>query len=130
MPSAPAIDYLAAYIDGEGCFILDTTTRIQMNNTYPDTLHDLQRRFGGSVIEQPQKCRKKEVHRTMFRWAVSGEDCRKACLELIPYLREKKAQAHLLLAAWETRKVPGIANRIRQLLKDAKRVDYGTDSTN
>lgn len=119
-----SIEYLAGFLDGEGSWLLDSTTRIVCNNTCPTPLYALKRRFGGTVSEQPQKCRRKQVHRTLFRWAISGEDCRKACLELIPYLIEKKPQAHLLLAAWDTRKVPGLSSRIRQLLKDAKRVDY------
>lgn len=130
MTSSPRIEYLAAYIDGEGCLLYDTSTRMVVNNTYPHTLYELQERFGGTVKEQPQRCRRKQVHRTLFRWTISGEDCRNACRELLPYLREKQPQAKVLLLLWDLRKVPGCITTLNAELKRLKRIDYGTDSTN
>ena len=90
-----ALSYYAGYIDGEGCFEYQQgkTPCVSVTNTYLRTLEELQRFFGGNIY----KNRRKERSRQNWKWYVYGEGAL-TCLKLVmPYLKEKRKQAALVL---------------------------------
>lgn len=111
-----SLDYLAGYIDGEGCFRWDGTQRIEVTNTYPHVLFAMRRMLGGKVRMMQNR------GKPIWRWCVSGKDARHALFILSPSLREKAAQAVILrtmhLASAEQRVLLNVA------LKALKRIHH------
>ena len=93
---------MAGYLDGEGCIRLFNggkyfTPRVAIENTYYAGLVEIQKEFGGrlSVVR-----RAKGNWRTAWRWEFAAtEEVRKFLLNILPYLREKKPQALVMLEA-------------------------------
>ena len=101
--------YAAGFLDGEGCFVIGSNRKITViaENTYLPVINWLQQMFGGSITA----CKgKKANHRTTYRWCVVSRDAMCVCQTLVPYLREKREQAALLIAFQQT--IGGIGRRV------------------
>jgi hypothetical protein len=86
--------YAAGFIDGEGCFRIESNgaVAIRVVNTHRPTLEFLQGLLGGSVA-----ARKQRINKPQYLWAVYGDNALSATELLLPYLREKRPQAELLV---------------------------------
>jgi hypothetical protein len=112
---------VAGYFDGEGCVtIAGTSVSVKITNTYPGTLEVIQARFGGSISVSPQDDPR---HRTQFTLSLYGDNAARMLRELLPLLREKKAQAYLAL---RYRELPAGAEKdaLRVALSDLKRITH------
>lgn len=113
------IEYLAGFLDGEGCFGAYGKYNkpiVAAENTYQPVINYLQAAFGGSVCTTKPK---KSNHRKTFRWAVVSQDAAKTCAELAPYLMEKAEQALLVFAISKT-KDKEERQRLATILKSKK----------
>lgn len=111
--------YLAGYIDGEGCFQFRRTLEISITSIYPYTLKVFQVAYGGAINH-----RKGDVNRrTSYQWRIYGQGAMKVLEDVLPYLREKKVQALLCVAIRETPPGPEREGLMAQL-KSMKRVEY------
>ncbi len=122
-PILTNVAYYAGYIDGEGCFdTSNNSPRIRVNNTYPKVLYELKKFYGGTVrYRTPTSA----TSRPYFVWRIQGKLALEACRSLIPFLREKKEQALILL---EITDYPAkSAKRLHLVgeLKRLKRIEYG-----
>lgn len=115
-------EYLAGFLDGEGCFRITTGPAIELTCAYPHIVSDLKERYGGwTTAAAPRGLSKK----TSFRWAANGPRALRVVNEILPYLREKRPQAKLLLKV--SRFPPKTAMRAATLreLRELKLVSYG-----
>jgi hypothetical protein len=114
-------DYLAGYIDGEGCFSIHSgSIRVTVNNCYPVVLQTLQRRYGGSFRLSVKAT---DRHRTAFSFEIYGTKAERLIIDLLPHLVEKQSQAQLLLDYRQT--AAGDARDAIELeIKRLKRIDY------
>lgn len=87
--------YFAGFLDGEGCFAYYGSPRLTAVNTYLPVLKELQVAFGGTWMMRAT--RKSTDHRTCYSWSVHGDTAVKTISALLPYLREKRGQAQLVL---------------------------------
>lgn len=116
--------YAAGLIDGEGCMRWHGGPEIQVDSCYPGTVRLLRVLFGGRVSGPYQRKSRKGFGRfkMVWRWTVRNGDCIMAITDLLPTLREKSAQARLLLQMYESDR-----SEIRALtraLRDLKRISY------
>jgi hypothetical protein len=114
--------YLAGYIDGEGCFRWNGGPYIEISNTYPHTLFEVRRTFGGGVRKRASS---KGMHRTTWVWWICGQAARDTAEMCLPFLMEKRRQAEILL---EAGRFPARSARREVLLEELvaiKRIDYG-----
>jgi len=109
--------YLAGIIDGEGCIgawnrraksdgrkrQAELTIRVSMTTPYAVKL--LHETFGGSPFAE---CRHKGNRKQTFAWVVVHRKAEAAIRALLPYLREKRAQADVALAMVEFNRKCGI----------------------
>ena len=119
--------YIGGYFDGEGCITHGggkgrQRLEIHINNTYPRTLERIQEIFGGTLKERWDG---NPNHRGYFSFRLNGDNASNFLEAMLPYLREKRAQAYLGL---ELRKTPPGQARdvIAQHMGSLKRINYGT----
>lgn len=87
---APSIEYLAGYLDGEGCFTTDG--RIAAVSTDREVLEDLAAAYGGRVTgHQASSPRSAES----WQWRVPRKTCAVLIPRLLPHLRTKSPVAGL-----------------------------------
>ena len=114
--------YVAGYIDGEGCVRFSSTPIVEVQNTYPDTLVELRRTFGGHIR---RRLSRKEHARTTFTWTVHGHNARHCLVSVKPFLIEKRRQAELVLMVGQfpprSEQRQSLLDELRQL----KRIDHG-----
>jgi hypothetical protein len=112
--------YAAGYLDAEGCFRYNNTATISISNTYPYTLMFMRRMFGGSIRTKTNK----PNARTAYDWSIFGDNAR-TCAELtIPFLREKRPQAEIMLDLGSYPKKSVRRNQLKKLLSKKKKIDY------
>ena len=90
--------YAAGFLDGEGCFYADLEGRkisVSCSNTNLPVIKWFQEIFGGSVSTDSR--RRKDTHRNVYSWKVVARDAWAVCCAVAPYLKEKAAQALLLI---------------------------------
>jgi hypothetical protein len=95
--------WLAAYTDGEGYMDLDSTARVVWTSTHRPTLEYIQSLVGGkfrtlSALKGQRKPR--------YQVFLSGERARGVLRSILPWLREKRPQADLILSY-----IPGTPGR-------------------
>lgn len=90
----PDIPYLAGFFDGEGMFRYQNSPEARVSNTDLEIIACYWRRWGGSITRVEQSNPK---WRTQYIWSVCGDAALAAIQDLLPYLREKRAQADLVL---------------------------------
>lgn len=107
--------YAAGFLDGEGCFHVQKHDKISIlcSNTYKPVIEWLGKTFGGSVHRSKRK--RKENHRTIYTWQVVCNDALRVCQAVAPYLKEKTAQALLLITLQQLKTKGG-----RKLSKDER----------
>lgn len=103
------LSYAAGYLDGEGCFTVGEHWKIFVTctNTCRAAIDWLQDMFGGTV-SGPSRVRKANWRPT-YQWKISSKQAAAVVAALLPYLKEKKPQAELLL---ELQKTMGTAGRL------------------
>lgn len=115
--------YLAGYLDGEGCFRWHSGPQIEIENTFPHTLIEVRKTFGGGV----RKVRRTQAsnHRTAWKWYVRGDNAVDTLEMVMPFLIEKKRQAELLLMIGDYPNGSSQREMMLHELKSLKRIDYG-----
>ena len=88
----PSIEYLAGFLDGEGCF--STNGRILVSSTDRRVLRDLADLYGGSVHPKVGRI---EHHADAFQWIVPRETTVKLIPALLKHLRTKREAARVSL---------------------------------
>ncbi len=95
--------YMAGYMDGEGCFQANSQDRyiyLSLSNTHKPTLEWIRDTFGGNLSKQ--KPRKELHYRPIYQWRIWALGAYPLCKALLPYLKEKKEQAEVLIQIQET----------------------------
>ena len=125
--------YLAGFLDGEGCFtIYREKISVTCANTYKPIIDWMKSSFGGTISTRKAR---KENHRVCYSWHLVANNARELLEKLVPYLREKKPQALMLLTYQQLTKAPKIKRkvnplvveerkRLEKLLVDMKRVSW------
>ncbi len=93
----PSAEYLAGFVDGEGCFHITTTGQptLTLSQKIIDPLLAIQKVWGGTIYEDK------------LRW--TGEDAARVAENILPYLLLKQDQARWLIR--HTRNRPGYGSR-------------------
>lgn len=89
------INYLAGYIDGDGCFYITKTTdkfraTLIVSSTYIPVLEHFKSQFGGDIYPVITK---KETWKQQFHWRLYMKESLEMAKKVIPYLTEKRTQA-------------------------------------
>jgi hypothetical protein len=101
--------------------LFDSSPRLEVSNTYPRTLMELKEFFGGAVT---LKFRAEGRNRTAYRYRVSGFACVSLCKKISHLLREKRAQAELLIRLYDTPRTSETFKALVKELTDLKRINY------
>jgi hypothetical protein len=132
-PHPEDLAYFAAFMDGEGCFRVHgkgskSTACVSAKNTYPRTLREMARLFGGKVRAKKTEGKRKQAYEWEAYGPVALEVCRLLLLPRAsdgkPRLREKQRQAELLL---EWAKWPRKSQRAAEIaleISNLKRIVY------
>jgi truncated hemoglobin YjbI len=94
--------YFAGYTDAEGCIAVYHNTRawyasVTFQQTQPAVIDRLHEAYGGSMHYSKQVGR-----RPLKRWHLQAiNDVRRFLADITPYLREKRAQAEIVLNAFD-----------------------------
>jgi hypothetical protein len=118
------LNYLAGYIDGEGCLVVAAgSITLKVDSCYPKVCYRLFKLFGGRFRHIKRKTTFTGRNRHYFSWVVHGEKAYLAVSLLFPFLREKKDQAKLFLKAHFTK---GVAekDKINLKMRELKRMVY------
>ena len=121
--NSEVLAYLAGFVDGEGCFLYDTSPRITVSNTYLPMLCLFKTLFGGGVYWAK---RGDKSSRNLFQFKIAGDQAIALGWAIAPYLKEKHDQWVCVL---DMRSMP--ANERKELkatLKNLKRIEYTYDS--
>ena len=116
------IQYVAGFLDGEGCFYVSPSGAftIGVTSTYPKTLFELAETYGGSVNVKQQK-----VGRPAFQWRVHGSLAVELAFQVVDHLQEKKEQAELFLTLYNaTTKGTALRDQLVTELKAMKRIHH------
>ena len=118
------LSYLAGYVDGEGCMLVAAgSITIKVDSCYPKICYRLFKLFGGRFRQIQRKFSFKSTTRNYFSWAIHGQKAFVAVTLLLPFLREKKDQAKLLLKAHNTKNSVE-KNQIALKIRELKRIVY------
>lgn len=106
-----SIEYLAGFLDGEGCFTKDG--RIHVSSTDHVLLRALAARFGGKVYYKkgPAHCAE------AYQWNVPRATCRGLIRSVIPFLRTKREVAS---AVWALAMLPARIRRDDEVLQSRR----------
>lgn len=121
--------WLAGFLDGDGCFTAAEKSGvfIRVAHTHKPTLDFITKTFGGSLHEHNHG--RPKHYKQVWRWAICGDEAKDLAINLIPYLREKRPQAELLVDILALRTGRGnrqtaehkaLRNKLVQHLKDLK----------
>jgi hypothetical protein len=114
--------YLAGYLDGEGCFMFqERTAAVCVSTTYPHILHWIKSLFYGTVALKNQMNGR---NRAAYSWRVYGSNAERVCRMVLPYLKEKKRQAELVLQARQATANSELRKAAEEELKALKRINY------
>lgn len=116
--------YAAGLIDGEGCLRWHNGPEIQVDSCYPSTLRSIRCLAGGHISGPYQRKSRKGFgkFKMVWRWTVRNETCISLIAALLPLLREKSAQARLLLQMYEAD--PSEVRVLAEALSNLKRISY------
>ena len=101
----PSIEYLAGFIDAEGSLMIakwkgtgswnpQYRARISLSNTYRAVLEDVQRAFGGILVDDPRsEVRWKHAYQLVWTGRTVGQ----LLSSLMPHLRLKQEQAEVMM---------------------------------
>ncbi len=100
--------------------IAGSSLSLKIANTYPGTLEAIQGSFGGTISVAPQSDPR---HRTQYQLSLYGDNAESMLRALIPYLREKRSQAHIALL-WRELPRGERKEAVRSALSDLKRTSH------
>lgn len=122
MTNKELLNYVAGYLDGEGCFRIDKSCcRIEATGCYPESIFLLKESFGGSIYKRKAKGKA----RSSWAWVLNGSPAALLAKKLAPFLKEKYEQA-LLLWEFYHEQSPIRREKIKQQIKFIKRMDFYT----
>jgi len=111
------IDWLAGFLDGEGCFLIKgNLPLIKVNSCNYDILCKICDVFGGKIYNHGKA---EGNRRASWSWHLSGQPARDLAKLLLNLLHEKHTQALSLLAF--TKDDP---DEVKKFLKNDKRKHY------
>jgi hypothetical protein len=119
-PTKEDLIYYAAYMDGEGCFQYHNgkSPNVVIGNTYLPALQEMLLLFGGTV-----RCRAAlRGYRRVWAWGLYGDKAIRFINQILPYLREKRDQADLVLHMRTCSKPERV--KLDQKLRDMKRQEH------
>lgn len=117
--------YIAGFVDADGSMMVNTGVTMVIANCHLPTLEWMRERLGGTVSElQAGKRNSAGITRQCFRLVLYGDNCRRACRLLHPYLRLKQREAELLLSWGDLAPNSEARDLVREELKKAKRAEY------
>jgi hypothetical protein len=106
---------LAAYIDGEGCILIDRRPNkkhpewapnylvsVIVSNSDPRLIVWSKQTFGGFITNQKDPRIRKTSKRVLYGWRTSTRDSRWVLEHCLPYLIIKREQAEIALAMFDT----------------------------
>lgn len=92
-----------------------------VSTTYPHILHWIKSLFHGTVsLKHPMD----DKRRAAYSWRVHGSNASRLCKMILPYLKEKKRQAELVLQAREASSSSELRKAAEEELKKLKRINY------
>lgn len=115
--------YMAGLFDGEGCVMWERGPRISITSCWPHHLYWIARSFGFGKVRVVRY--NDGVNRTSFRMEMSGKNALAFMEKLRPFMMEKRYQADILIEMVRYPKSSEKRNRLHQLLKGQKKIDYG-----
>ena len=121
MGDALSPEYIAGFLDGEGCCRFNCSPIIECATTYPETLKELHSRYGGSFRQF--RC---VTSKPMFRWSITGPAALKVIEDIYPHLKEKQVQAALLRRVLRYPPKTEMRQAFLRELKALKRIPYNT----
>jgi len=89
------LSWLAAYTDGEGYMDLDTSARVVWTATHRPTLEYIQSLVGGKFRTLAKQATQRKPR---YQVTLTGPRARTVLAQVLPWLREKKPQAELILS--------------------------------
>jgi len=113
----PSIEYLAGFVDGEGCFFIglfNTVARpgassypnyhtlLKISNNNFDVLQWLYNEFGGSIDKRIKKQRLRKNELPSYSLEFTGNTLTNICYKLLPYLFVKKEHCKIMIRMRET----------------------------
>ena len=111
--------YYAGFLDGEGCFSVNGgTPRVYVSNTHLPSLDNLKTMYGGRVSLRDKAT---ETTRECYEWVVYGPTAIAVCKALLTDLREKQAQAALLINWYYETRTPA-REGLNRMIKELKRL--------
>lgn len=128
--------YTAGFLDAEGCFKYIKGGKnsggcigISVTNTYRPALERLANAFGGNIRLLLEST---EVTKRTYSWEICSKKAADVCLQILPYLKEKRPQAQLLLDFQATvgnsrrlsKEVKECRMKIAEELKKLKHIEY------
>lgn len=121
-PTPYDLAYLAGYLDGEGCFMFqERTATVSVSTTYPHILHWIKSLFHGTIaLKHPRQGHK----RAAYSWRIYGSNAERLCNMVLPYLKEKRRQAELVLQAKGSSANSEARKAAQDELKKLKRINY------
>ena len=116
--------YIAGFVDGEGCFSIDRSSRknpryktptytfsLRISQTQEEVLDWIQARIGGNVNERKSRDRQYPNAKTSWHLQIYGKAAENAVHLLAPYLRVKRPHVKVALEFFAKRgSVFGIHN--------------------
>jgi len=124
------IAYTAGYLDGEGCFMFNSTPVVDVASIFPYTLYEFAGAYGGTVKHRP---RYKTNKRDFYQWRIYGANAIALIECVIHLLREKAPQAQVLLQIRQTEpghQREGLVAQLKSLKTiEYKRGTYGPEET-
>jgi hypothetical protein len=113
--------YIAAYIDGDGCFFIGKTIQkpknivvyeysIQIISVKKPVLEEFRENFGGYIRTKPEK----PNHRTAYCWCIKGKGALKVSESILNFLVEKTSEAKIFIEYSKTIK----SNKFRTISVD------------
>jgi hypothetical protein len=99
----------------------ERTAVVSVSTTYPHILHWIKGLFHGTVSMKHQM---RGNSRAAYSWRVYGLNAERLCTMILPYLKEKKRQAELVLQARSSPSNSESRKLAMDELKKMKRINY------
>lgn len=99
-------EYLAGYVDADGCILIRKSLprgtnktpcydlALEVGSSYLPVLKDIQTTYGGNIYKNGTP---KFPHRQMYRWRLRADKAQPVLEAIYPLLRQKRAQAWVAL---------------------------------
>ncbi len=113
----PSIEYLAGFVDGEGCFFIGNFatvarpgaksyqnyhTLLKISNNNYEVLELIQKTFGGSIDKRMKKQKLRLNEFPTYSLEFTGNTLTELCYKLLPYLFVKRIHCEIMIKMRET----------------------------